>query len=679
MAESALHRLAERAGLVVQWRDYRGNDCTVPDATLRAVLAALGLSCDDEAAAREQFEQLREEPPAPLLTAVAGSTVRLPGMRGPLTLVCEGGVRLSLHANDSSLVALADDCEPGYHQVDDGRSTLRIAVAPAKPYDATAGRRLWGLAAQLYGLRRAGGGGVGDYTALTELAAAAASQGADALCISPVHAPFDAEPRHFSPYAPSSRLFLNAWHVDPSALVGAGACKAMIAELGLAEDLARCDALPLVDWPAVVTARRRLLRGLFDQLRGKRLSGSGGLAQELANFRASGGVALERHARFEALQAHVLAHGGAWHWREWPAPLRDPAGPGVRELAQRLSSEVDFHVFLQWLANHGLAGAQAAAKRGGMRIGLVADLAVGTHDGGSHAWSHRDDLLSGVSVGAPPDELNTQGQAWGLTHFSPRALRAHGFQPFIDMLRAALRHAGGVRIDHILGLNRLWLVPQGAAPHEGCYLRYPLEDLLRLIRLEADRHQALVIGEDLGTVPEGFRERMDEAGVLGLRVLWFERDHGLFSDPSQWSRRAVATTSTHDVASVAGWWQGGDIEWRQRTGQPPSEVEDARVQRAVDRRALWAAFTHTGVAKGPAPSAADDVVDAAIRQVARAPSALAIVPLEDLCAEAEQPNLPGTTTEHPNWRRRSTGPVDKIFDDEAVAARLESLRQERPS
>jgi 4-alpha-glucanotransferase len=293
----------------------------------------------------------------------------------------------------------------------------------------------------------------------------------------------------------------------------------------------------------------------------------------------------------------------------------------------------------------------------------------------SHAWSHREDLLVGLSVGAPPDELNADGQAWGLTTFSPRALRRGGYAPFIAMLRAALRHAGGLRIDHVLGLNRLWLVPRGAAPTQGAYLRYPLDDLLGLVALESWRHRAVMIGEDLGTVPAGFRERMDAAGLLGLRVLWFEREHGLYTDPSRWSARAVATTSTHDVATVRGWWLGRDLDWQARLGR---RVDGA--QRAQERRALWAAFGHAGVAGGAQPADDDPapVLDAAVRHVARARSELAVVPLEDLVGEAEQPNLPGTLDEHPNWRRRHGAPTPELLAQPAVAARLDSLRRARP-
>ncbi len=300
-----------------------------------------------------------------------------------------------------------------------------------------------------------------------------------------------------------------------------------------------------------------------------------------------------------------------------------------------------------------------------MAIGLIADLAVGCDSAGSHAWSYRDEMLQGVSVGAPPDLFNQKGQSWGLTTFSPRAMRTQGFTAFIDMLRAAFTLAGGIRIDHILGLRRLWLVPDGESAKDGAYLRYPLEDLLRLIALESWRHKAIVIGEDLGTVPPGFRERLQEHGLLGIRVLWFERaEEGPgFKAPADWDHDVAATTTTHDLPTVTGWWIGEDIVWRSKIGQTAvradgkDAVEMAQAERGEDRELLWTAFQEAGVA---APDV--DVRPISHRRPRRStkrsrswpprPRRCVTYPLEDLLALAEMPNLPGSIDEHPNWRRR---------------------------
>jgi 4-alpha-glucanotransferase len=628
--DEPLRQLAQRAGLISHWQDYRGESRTVAPETLRALLVALELPCASSAQIAESTARLETEnhPPPP------------PAGEG------RGGGERAFSIED---------------------------LAPR--------RRLWGLSAQLYALRREGDGGIGDFTALADLSRRAAAHGADAVAISPVHALFAADPHRFSPYSPSSRLFLNPLHVDPAQALGAEAAARVATALGIAPELRQLESLSLIDWPRAARARLAVLRALFDELRAARLApGSRDpLAAQLRVFRAERGEALEDHARFEALHAHQLAHGGAGHWRDWPTALRDARGPAVAEFARAYAVDVEFHVFLQWLADRGLGAAHAAARQAGMKIGLIADLAVGTDGGGSHAWSRPHDLLQGVCVGAPPDRLNEHGQDWGLSTFSPRALRAHGHAPFREMLGAALRHAGGLRIDHVLGLNRLWLVPQGARATEGAYLKYPLDDLLRVTVQESRRHRAVIVGEDMGTVPEDFRGRMSAAGLMGLRVLWFQRDHGLFVDPSRWPPEVMATTTTHDLPTVAGWWRERDLDWRGRLGIFAADSSEAleRKARARDRRTLWDAFIHAGVAQGDPPKEPDRVVDAAVRFITRAPSKLAVVPLEDLLGLDEQPNLPGTTDQHPNWQRRLPDTVESMLECSPAAPRLKDLQEER--
>jgi 4-alpha-glucanotransferase len=541
--------------------------------------------------------------------------------------------------------------------------------------DATSAPPLWGVAAQVYGLRRNGDGGVGDYTALATLAAESARRNSHAVAISPMHAMFSAEPHKFSPYSPSSRLFLNIAHIDPASVFGAQAAKAAIEAAGVADELAALEALSLIDWPRVVKAKLAVLRALFE---GFGSAEHASLHKDFAHFVKRGGRALEDHARFEALQAEQLKTSGEGHWRNWPDELRDPRSEAVAAFGAAHKHEVDFFLFAQWLAAKGLSHAQHVAREAGMAIGLIADLAVGCDSAGSHAWSYRDEMLTGVSVGAPPDLFNQKGQSWGLTTFSPRAMRTQGFSAFIDMLRAAFTLAGGIRIDHILGLRRLWLVPDGESAKDGAYLRYPLDDLLRLIALESWRHKAIVIGEDLGTVPPSFRARCRDAGIAGMDVLWFQRERERFLAPNEWRADAVGMTTTHDLPTVAGWWRGADLELRRGIGT----VEESEIaQRPAERMALWQAFTDADVATGTPPPAddTDPVVDAATEFVAQAPGPLAIVPLEDIMGAVEQPNLPGTTDQHPNWRRRFHLPVDEMLRHPAAEKRLGLLKARRSS
>jgi 4-alpha-glucanotransferase len=316
-----------------------------------------------------------------------------------------------------------------------------------------------------------------------------------------------------------------------------------------------------------------------------------------------------------------------------------------------------------------------------MPIGLISDLAVGADNGGSQAWSRQEEIINGLSVGAPPDAMNPRGQSWGLGAFSPHAMKAKGFHAYIEMLRAAFAHAGGVRIDHVLGLGRLWLVPDGMPSEQGAYLRYPMEDLLRLIALESWRYRSIVIGEDLGTVPEGFDQQLAQAGLLGIRVLLFQRDGARFFKPAEWPAQAIATTGTHDLPTIAGWWQGRDIDWRAKfdlleTGQTEDTARDAR---ARERATLWQALTETGFAHGemPAPAAEVAPLDAAIEFIAATPAPLAMLPIEDALGLPEQPNLPGTIDQHPNWRRRMPQPVDTLLTGTEVSRRLALLNRSR--
>lgn len=675
-----LATLARLAGVSVSWTDAFGHPRSVIPETLRRVLSALGLACDSPAAITASIATLRR-PTAlpPLLTADAGGEVTLPhGESDPVELdLPTGRIRPALRESGGRLTFRAPT-SPGYHRMQVGVAETVLAVAPPRAIsvaERTGRRRGFGAALQVYGLRRPGDGGIGDFGALADAAHLLGASGADALAISPTHALFAAHPGRAGPYAPSSRLVLNPLLADPTCLFGPEPVAASWRRANADTTRATQEHAELIDWETAGAARFAMLRALFDDL-------AHHPAQQAAytRYAATARPEVTRHATFEALHAWHLAHGGTWNWRDWPADLQRPDNPAVARFAAAHRQEVAFHVFLQFLAETSLDHAQAAARNAGMGIGLIADLAVGMDASGSHAWSRPEDLLTGLSVGAPPDLLNQQGQRWGLTTFSPTALRASGFAPFLATLRTALRHAGGVRIDHVMGLRRLWLVPDGLGPAEGAYLDYPLTDLLRLLAIESHAHTAVVIGEDLGTVPPGFRETMAARGILGMRVLPFERDaRGNFRPPGSWQADALAMTSTHDMPPIAGWWRGGDLEWRARLrGEPRPAPRDMRARRS-DCAGFWNAAVDAGVATGRLPTAAgaEAAVDAAIGYVAASPCALAIVPIEDLLAQREAPNLPGTVDEHPNWRRRLPAPLNTALASPRVAARLAMLRRRR--
>jgi 4-alpha-glucanotransferase len=691
MNDEAVRDLARRAGIAVEWHDFADRPNVVAPDVLRRILGALGLPCatrgDFMASRRQLMRNASLQALPPLVTATAGRPTRLDAgasepRRARLEFETGGGRDISLSPVRGRLRVPAI-AETGYHRLLIGDRDIVLAVAPSRCRmidDAVPDARLWGLAVQVYALRQSGDAGIGDAAGIAALAEVAGQRGADALALSPLHALFTANPARFGPYSPSSRLFLNPLHAAPSLVFGAQHVAQAMAEAGLDETFARLEALKLIDWQESAAAKLALLRALFDRFMAHH-EPSSALATDFARFRADGGDLLARHAIFEALHAEQSTCG-AGDWRRWPADLRDPASATVAVFAASRRDAVLFHTFLQWLADRSLAAAQQRARQSGMRIGLISDLAVGMDPTGSHAWSRQGDVLGGLSIGAPPDLFNPRGQDWGLTGFSPRALIAGGFASFLATVRAALRHTGGLRIDHAMGLTRLWLVPEGASPADGGYLAYPVTDLLRLLALESQRHQAIVVGEDLGTVPDGFRDMLETAGVHGMRVLWFEREGQAFAAPDQWDHSAIAMTSTHDLPTVAGWWHGTDITTRAACGRLGEGVSEADViaERAADRAALWQAFVREGVADGDAspPEDTPPVVDAALAFVARTSAPLCLLPIEDVVGQEEQPNLPGTVDEHPNWRRRLPGEAGSILDAPRAVARVAKLAAKRP-
>ena len=658
MTDDALRALSQAAGVAPSWKDVFGKDHEVAAPTLRAVLRALGLPAENDAAVKESLARTVEHRRfPPMITAEQGMKVALPIEASDYELTLEDGRVFAGHAvavQGSS--EISPILEPGYHRLAVGGASTIVAVAPSRCFtvsEAVRAAKSWGVAVQLYALRREGGAGIGDFAALAELAPQLAKCGAQAIGISPIHAQFSADPDRFSPYAPSSRTALNVLH----AAVDVGD--------------AVLESAELIDWPTATRFRMERLRRMF------RTSLADQIEQKaFADFRAAQGERLRAHAIFEALHAHFFGEDtGKWHWRSWPSGFADPASPVVQRFAEEHAAEVDFHAWVQYRADFGVAAAQAACRDAGMGIGLVSDLAVGTDSGGSQCWSCQQETLLGLSVGAPPDLMQRNGQNWGLTAFSPRGLVENGFSTYKNMLQTAMAHAGGMRIDHAMGLNRLWVIPDGATGAEGAYLSFPERDLLRLIRLESFRNRAIVLAEDLGTVPEGFQDRLRDAGIDGMRVLWFERDKSdNFDPPQHWTPHASAMTSTHDLPTVAGWWSGRDIDWRERSGSLP-DTAAAREARETDRDRLWQAFIESGSAQGdaPPPGTPQPVADAACIHVGTSACELVMLPIEDAIGLVEQPNLPGTTDEHPNWRRRLPTPTL----DTATVDRLNKLDRAR--
>jgi 4-alpha-glucanotransferase len=469
-----------------------------------------------------------------------------------------------------------------------------------------AGLRTWGWAVQLYSLRSSASWGMGDYADLAALARWSAQLGAGMLLLNPLHFAAPAAPVPASPYSPSSRRFRDTLSLRVEDVPGAR--EALGAELeSLQRQAAALREAPLVDRDAVLTLKSRALDRIWERT----------AAPELDAWRAEQGPDLDAFGLWCA-----LAEENGPGWQRWPEPLRRRDSPEVAREAERLRDRARFHAWLQWLVDRQLGAA-------GRELPLLHDLAIGVDPGGADAWLWPGAVAQGVHVGAPPDLFNTRGQDWGIAPFDPWALRAADYAPFVDTVRACLRGAGGLRIDHVMGLSRLFWIPPRMAPQDGAYVRYPADDLFELLARESQRAGAIVVGEDLGTVEPAMRERMAARDLLSYRLLWFEQE-----PPAAWPERALAAVTTHDLPTVAGVWTGADLRAQQAAGTAPDPERNAELRGRL------------AAAAGLDPLApVEEAVLGAHRALAAAPSAVVLATLEDALAVEARPNLPGTTAD----------------------------------
>jgi 4-alpha-glucanotransferase len=531
------------------------------------------------------------------------------------------------------------------------------------------GERAWGLAIQLYQLRSARNWGIGDFADLAAIAGIAGEAGADFVGVNPLHAMFLADPKHCSPFSPSNRRFLNPLYVAVDRVEGVDA--GMIPQ----EALARAREPDLVDYEAVAALKLGVLRSIWRVAQPD--------PDALAAFRRDEGEALERHARFEAISGRMAAEGRGADWRSWPEPWRDPASETVARFAEEQADEVAFHAWLQWLADAQLAAAREAALAAGMRIGLYLDFAVGEAPGGSSTWSDRAVTVPGVHVGAPPDYFNAAGQDWNLAPLSPVAMAATRAAPFRALVDEATRRAGALRIDHVMALWQLFLIPVGGTPSDGAYARFPIDDMIGALAEASQSNHTIVIGEDLGNVPEGFRDVMEAARILSYRILLFERNGGGYIAPENYPRNALVCLSTHDLPTFQGWWRGEDVALRAEYGLIGTEAAaEQGSERERERRDLVADLEAAGLlasgATAPDGGAADRLVAAAHRHLARAPSRLFAARLEDLAGERQPVNLPSTVDEYPNWRRKLSVSLEDLAGTVLWRDVTAALRAERP-
>lgn len=702
---SALARLAEALGIGLEYWDASGRHYAVGAGTIRALAAGFGWPAADDAAAEAALAGLTERRSRRVLDPVSvvapgeGSVVvearfavASVGNGFDWRLELEDGAVRKGHAHPAYLAVgspgqtdggdllsirldLGSGVPPGYHRLvlsgpalagREGREQT-VIVAPTRCYVPPAweaGGRIWGIAAEPYALRSGHDWGIGDFSALADLVRAAGHLGAGSVGLTPLHALFPARPRQDSPYYASSRTFLNTLYIDVEAVPDLADCPEERERLASPEFQAARESLArreLIDYEGVARLKVDSLRVLHAAFRRRHPPGRAkGRGAAFAAFVAKGGPALAAQAAFDALSE---AYGP--NWREWPADCGRPDGAGVAAFCAGHAAAVDFRLYLQWEADRQLAAAAEAGRTAGLAAGLYLDVALAAAPDGAEAWINQDALMFGAEIGAPPDAFNPGGQGWGLPPFDPHALRRAAYAPFIAVLRAAMRHAGVVRLDHVMGLARQFWMPAGHAPVDGTYVRFPLDELIGVVALESERNRCAVIGEDLGTVPEGFRERIAAARVLSYRLLYFEQGWGGgFKPPHDYPALALATVTTHDLPTLPGFFAGHDIEVRGRLGLFPSPDIEAASRRDRDH-AKWALMealrAHGGLA-GDNPSA-DDLLMAAYRFLARAPSHLLTVRAEDVLGLLDQTNLPGTVDQHPNWKRRLPVSVAELAAD----------------
>ncbi|MEN4401903.1 4-alpha-glucanotransferase [Mycolicibacterium senegalense] len=690
----ALLELARRYGVAAEFDDWTGRRTAVAESTLVAVLEALGVPAGTEqeraealAAHDRQYWQ-RSLPPIVLGRAGVPSSFWVHVTHGDpvdLTLHLEDGTerrglrQLENHRPPFDLgdrlvgeatFELPADLPLGYH-----RLRLRVGEfhteTPVVTSPATVGlptrlgeRRAWGLATQLYSVRSQSSWGTGDLTDLTDLAVwSAAEHGAGFILVNPLHAAAPTAPMEPSPYLPTSRRFVNPLYLRVEAIPEfasvrhRGRIRALRATLNK-----RADRNSTIDRDAAWQAKRAALEEVY------RVERSAGRELAYAAYRHRQGPSLDDFAVWCALAEQ---HGADWHG--WPQALQHPANPEVAEFAAAHPRAVDFHRWLQWLLDEQLTAVQATAVQAGMEVGVMSDLAVGVDPDGADAWALQDVLALGVTAGAPPDEFNQLGQDWSQPPWRPDRLVEQAYEPFRAVVNMALRHSGGVRIDHIIGMFRLWWIPKGAAPTEGTYVRYDHDAMIGIIALEAHRAGALVVGEDLGTVEPWVRDYLRERGLFGTSILWFESDQsGGPLAAERWREYCLSSVTTHDLPPTPGYLAGEHVRLREQLGLLTRPVDQ---ELAADRsaQAAWLDELRRVGLLGPDPDT-DQVVAALYRYLSRSPSKLLALSLADAVGDVRTQNQPGTTDEYPNWRIPLAGPdgrrllLEDVFVDPRAGA-----------
>ena len=708
-----INQLADLCGISSEYMDAAGQTVVIPPEYKATALEAMGLAVNTnsqiEKAIAQKLDAEWEELIPPAAVVHEGQAYRIP-MRVPASrlnntfkgeLILENGKSLPIEVRADSLqeqeritlkgkelvqleLVLPESLPLGYHQLSLKNRALvgqcQLVVAPSACYEPESlmnGEKIWGSSLQLYTVRSENNWGMGDFSDLKQLAIELAEQGADIVGLNPIHSLYPANPLHCSPYSPSSRNYINPLYIDVTALHEYKHCQKIakiISDDQFKEQLAQVRAAEYVDYELLAHLKYSVLDAAFHHFCSVDVKNKSARSKAFDRYRRSKGDSLERHATYEALFEHFKAQDiNSWGWPCWPDEYRDPDSKEVKAFARKNKDRIRYYIFLQWLAETQLAEAQEVAFEAGMTVGIYRDLAVGVDRGGADVWSNRAFYCLGASVGAPPDPVAPQGQNWGLPPFNPAALKNAAYEPFIEMVCANMHHCGALRIDHVMGLLRLWWCPPEKTADFGVYVNYPMDDLLGIIKLESQRRECLIFGEDLGTVPPKIEATMPPARCYSNEVVLFSRENDRFIAPEDYKSRALTCISNHDIPTLKAWWNCNDLDLRLELGIYTEEhTQREKAARHGDKVALLRTLQDIG--ELPWGMNPDDMNTMGFCRelwekihyyLAKTASRIVVIQLEDVMELDTPVNVPGTSTEYPNWGRKLTQSINGVVYSEA--------------
>lgn len=582
------------------------------------------------------------------------------------------------------------DRELGYYDITveaktpsaDYSGRMRLIVTPDRCHEAHG--HTWGVYANLYALRSAHNWGAGDLADLGAMVRWTAQElGGDFVGINPLHSIANEMPLGISPYGSKSRLYTNFIYIDLDRIEATPRYRALVESPEFVIEMDALRRTELIDYEGVAALKLRALKVAYEEFYERHLTAGTPEAENFERYVEAEGQSLEGFAAFLAIEEHVRAkHPDVKHWRDWPEKFRDHKSPGVREFIRTHEKEFVFHQYVQWLADGQLREVLDEARSLGMGVGLYQDLAVGSAGAGPDAWTYPEVFARGMEAGAPPDAFNINGQAWGFPPLIPDRLRDTGYELFIRTIRNNMRYSGALRIDHVLGMFRLFWVPKGLGAKEGAYVSYPSEDLMRIIALESVRNETVVIGEDLGTVGDDVREALPRFGMLSYRLFYFERDWNngaTILPPERYPEAALTAVTTHDLPTLSGYWSGHDIEVKKEIGIYPDEESLKRDidERERDRGFIIDALGYCLPEGYERPADMTPELSVCIhRHLARTPCRMVVVSLDDVLGVLNQQNMPGTVKEHPNWRQKCPVMLSNVMQNKQARALSEMFREE---